>query len=658
MTSEIPKGNSYLSGRIPDKIPEISKESIKIFYEIQPPTYDSKVIIDLNLSKVIPELNLPNQYSSDFQSVHRTFNAAKKDSFELNCITFFALALSVALIGLSVLFADLNVNPFGIFCFWYLSSSVLGTIFTALHEDIQEKDNKYLPDKKELHIEQILHPPTFFCSMISNQFLIIPAIKIFMRESKLTDQIKSLRSKIFENHKLWKNYLATSGNHIKQKILNKIETLNDQKPLDMQLLFKFEQAKKELGSIISFYKDHELLAIESFYNKRYSKHKFVHFSKEMKIKLSKTFSKEGADYEERCPLTAKYFKALMNHDFEENESDEIEKWIFDLLMAVEEGDCQLLRERIDELDGGSIDNRLILLSAALLLAQEIEEKEKETILENALEEMFLEKVSGCQIEKNKEYGLPLLIRKGNEEKRFLQLQKNSFVLTVKTTALGTLFFASMLALNYLLRPEIPNGPRDGSGTPIPLCGRLDSWEKYENRITEAINSCPRTKVLGELANNASALANRPPWRIKIVPEGVILQGSSGDSNYYKGEIRILCDAQDPVSVAVFELENFVRQSSFIQAWEQSYNGKLGREDYVETVEKLEFDSGRAQISTLYQCRFYGWEPKKMWKAISEDNWPAWWKKIASGVHTENYRQDWDRAQKLRGISTSSLQNEK
>jgi putative glutamine amidotransferase len=69
--------------------------------------------------------------------------------------------------------------------------------------------------------------------------------------------------------------------------------------------------------------------------------------------------------------TQDYFKSFMGQEFVDNGQNTVHEWVYDFLLAVEEGDEELLRERLKELKHADAGNRAVLLKAGVKLAREL-----------------------------------------------------------------------------------------------------------------------------------------------------------------------------------------------------------------------------------------------------------------------------------------------
>lgn len=177
--------------------------------------------------------------------------------------------------------------------------------------------------------------------------------------------------------------------------------------------------------------------------------------------------------------------------------------------------------------------------------------------------------------------------------------------------------------------------RDSTQTAIPSCSREDLWSEYELNITDTINSCSETKLLGDQAKEASLSANRAPWNIKITPKE-FLPGSGGRANFVTGKILIPCDLEEPVSIAVFELTNFIQQKHFSALVEDAKSCRLNRNTFAKTAKKIEFEGTQIHSKTMASCqKKLGWEQGvQLWK---EQPWEEAWEETSEDSHTEYYR---------------------
>jgi putative glutamine amidotransferase len=72
-----------------------------------------------------------------------------------------------------------------------------------------------------------------------------------------------------------------------------------------------------------------------------------------------------------APTAQDYFKELIGQEFVDDGSNTVHEWVCDFLLAVEEGDEALLRDRLTELKHVDAGNRAVLLNAGVRLAKEL-----------------------------------------------------------------------------------------------------------------------------------------------------------------------------------------------------------------------------------------------------------------------------------------------
>lgn len=77
-------------------------------------------------------------------------------------------------------------------------------------------------------------------------------------------------------------------------------------------------------------------------------------------------------YNENYPFSSVYFQALMETPFYDEQCDPYDKKIFDLFLAIEIDDKDLLDERFAEFSGGDEKNTRIVLKAGLILAKDLQ----------------------------------------------------------------------------------------------------------------------------------------------------------------------------------------------------------------------------------------------------------------------------------------------
>jgi putative glutamine amidotransferase len=71
------------------------------------------------------------------------------------------------------------------------------------------------------------------------------------------------------------------------------------------------------------------------------------------------------------PTARDTFKDLIGQEFIDNGQNTVHEWVYDFLLAVEEGDEELLRESLKELKHADAGNRAVLLQAGVKLAREL-----------------------------------------------------------------------------------------------------------------------------------------------------------------------------------------------------------------------------------------------------------------------------------------------
>lgn len=189
-------------------------------------------------------------------------------------------------------------------------------------------------------------------------------------------------------------------------------------------------------------------------------------------------------------------------------------------------------------------------------------------------------------------------------------------------------------------PISPFNPLDSTNTAIPLCERPDLWSTYESNISDTINGCSATNKLGNLANEISSSNNLLPWHVKIVRRGS--QFADGAAAWLEGEVRIQCDAKEPVSIAAFELTNFTHQNLFSDLWNKALWGQVDRNQYAEIAEKIEFTGTQIHHSLMEECiKESGWKPTaQIW---TKNTWENWWSYVSTTDHAEFHRKSWDRS---------------
>jgi putative glutamine amidotransferase len=72
-----------------------------------------------------------------------------------------------------------------------------------------------------------------------------------------------------------------------------------------------------------------------------------------------------------APTAQTSFKELIGQEFVDDGTNTVHEWVYDFLLAVEEGDEELLRERLEELKQADAGNRALLLNAGAELAKEL-----------------------------------------------------------------------------------------------------------------------------------------------------------------------------------------------------------------------------------------------------------------------------------------------
>jgi hypothetical protein len=78
-----------------------------------------------------------------------------------------------------------------------------------------------------------------------------------------------------------------------------------------------------------------------------------------------------------------YFKTLIGIEFNEVGASSVDRWVYDFLLAVEEGDEHLLRERLTELEKCDVGNRRVLIASGMELAQELGRQKHLEILQES-----------------------------------------------------------------------------------------------------------------------------------------------------------------------------------------------------------------------------------------------------------------------------------
>lgn len=131
-----------------------------------------------------------------------------------------------------------------------------------------------------------------------------------------------------------------------------------------------------------------------------------------------------------------FFRGLMKYSFDENEEDVLDNWIYDFLLAAEEGDEEQFKERLEELENADLENQRILLSAtAHMLSRKLSEEKQEKKLQ--LIHKALEKKGGKKKGKINRQLLEesrLYLNKKREQKED-QLQESTPPSKLKATSL-------------------------------------------------------------------------------------------------------------------------------------------------------------------------------------------------------------------------------
>lgn len=155
------------------------------------------------------------------------------------------------------------------------------------------------------------------------------------------------------------------------------------------------------------------------------------------------------------PATYIFFHALMGYPYSEEDADEIDNYIYDLFLAVEEGDLDLLEERVAELKEGSSENYSVLLYASRLMAEVLYQNKKMDLLHSIIvTNKIPELPPDFKIDKSLEENSPLIQLKEKEKKRFENETKNKKSSFGSAVTLGILTLNGIVQAVHVLAPTL------------------------------------------------------------------------------------------------------------------------------------------------------------------------------------------------------------
>jgi hypothetical protein len=116
------------------------------------------------------------------------------------------------------------------------------------------------------------------------------------------------------------------------------------------------------------------------------------------------------------PLSSKYFESLANKEYIEEEADAIDDLIFDILLAAEKGDLEMLQNRTSKLNEADPQNRAITLKAVKDIVMTLKKQDKIKWITQEIIKNKEELKHSTEFNKNLEIGKPYVNQLEKEKK--------------------------------------------------------------------------------------------------------------------------------------------------------------------------------------------------------------------------------------------------